>query len=62
MKTISVQQMPNGFEVDVPTFGYWFKVGVAFMLGAGMTALVIIPVFMVLQMAWSVTMLRAMLH
>jgi hypothetical protein len=35
MKCISVQQMPNGFEVETPTFGYWFKAGAAFTLGAG---------------------------
>lgn len=35
MKTWTVQQMPNGFEIDAPTFGYWFKAGAAFTLGAG---------------------------
>lgn len=34
MRTISVQQMPNGFEVETPTFWYWMKAGVAFTLGA----------------------------
>jgi hypothetical protein len=35
MSTISVQEMPNGFEVETPTFWYWMKAGVAFTLGAG---------------------------
>jgi hypothetical protein len=35
MKTFTVQRMPNGFEVDAPPFGYWFKAGAALMLGAG---------------------------
>lgn len=34
MKCISVQQMPNGFEVETPTFSYWFKAGAAFTTGA----------------------------
>jgi len=34
MRTMSVQQMPNGFEVEVPTFGYWMKAGMAFTSGA----------------------------
>lgn len=32
--------MPNGFEIDAPTFGYWFKAGAAFTLGAGAVSLV----------------------
>jgi hypothetical protein len=35
MRTLSVQQMPNGYELEVPTFWYWFKAGVAFTMGAG---------------------------
>jgi hypothetical protein len=35
MKTVSLQTMPNGFEFELPSFGYWFKAGVAFTLGAG---------------------------
>lgn len=35
MPTISVQHMPNGFEVETPSFLYWLKAGVAFTLGAG---------------------------
>jgi hypothetical protein len=35
MKTLSLQQMPNGFELEVPSFGYWVKAGAAFTLGAG---------------------------
>lgn len=34
MRTISVQTMPNGFEVETPSFGYWFKAGAAFTAGA----------------------------
>jgi uncharacterized membrane protein len=36
MRTISIQTMPNGFELETPTFGYWFKAGIAFTLGAGL--------------------------
>jgi len=35
MRTVSVQQMPNGFEIETPTFWYWVKAGMAFTLGAG---------------------------
>jgi hypothetical protein len=34
MRTLSVQQMPNGYELEVPSFGYWVKAGIAFTLGA----------------------------
>ena len=30
MKTITVQQMPNGFEIEMPSLGYWVKAGVGF--------------------------------
>jgi hypothetical protein len=40
MRTISVQKMPDGFEVETPSFGYWFKAGVAFTAGAGVCMLV----------------------
>jgi hypothetical protein len=39
MRTISVQEMPNGFEVETPTFWYWMKAGMAFTLGAGIVSL-----------------------
>lgn len=35
MPTLSVQQMPNGFEVETPTVYYWMKAGAAFTFGAG---------------------------
>jgi len=40
MKTLSVQQMPNGYELDTPGFTFWFKAGAAFTLGAGAAGLV----------------------
>jgi hypothetical protein len=40
MRTISVQVMPNGFEVETPTFWYWMKAGIAFTLGAGIVTFV----------------------
>ena len=40
MRTLSVQTMPNGFEVETPTFGYWLKAGVAFGLGTLIAAVV----------------------
>jgi hypothetical protein len=33
MKTLSVQQMPNGYELEVPTIGYWIKAGIGLMIG-----------------------------
>jgi hypothetical protein len=34
MRTISVQQIPNGSELELPTLSYWFKAGIGFTLGA----------------------------
>lgn len=39
MPTISVQQMPNGFEIETPSFWYWMKAGIAFTIGAGAVSL-----------------------
>lgn len=39
MPTLSVQQMPNGFELEVPTFWYWMKAGIAFTMGAGVVSI-----------------------
>jgi hypothetical protein len=62
MKTLSVQQMPNGFELEVPSFGYWFKVGVAVMLGASLTALALIPLYVVVQIGFLTGMLRGFMR
>lgn len=35
MVTFQVQQMPHGYDVEAPSFGYWLKAGMAFTLGAG---------------------------
>lgn len=40
MPTISVQQTPNGTEIEMPTFWYWMKAGIAFTLGAGLVSIV----------------------
>jgi len=37
MRTLSLQQMPNGYELETPSFGYWMKAGIAFTLGAAVT-------------------------
>lgn len=62
MTTISVHHNGTGFDVDTPSFGYWFKAGVALTLGAALTLVVLIPFYMVFQMAVSATLLRAMLR
>lgn len=53
MKTLSVQQMPNGFEIDAPSLGYWIKAGFGFALGAFAVSLVafVVYVFLVLPTA-----------
>jgi len=51
MPTLSVQQMPNGFEVETPTFWYWFKAGVAFTIGAGL-------VYFCSLIAWALVLWR----
>jgi hypothetical protein len=48
MKTLSVQQMPNGFEVEQPSFGYWLKAGMAFTLGGGIVTVTAIVLYAVL--------------
>lgn len=35
MSSLSVETTPAGFEVQTPSFGYWFKAGIAFTVGAG---------------------------
>ena len=42
MPTLSVQQMPNGFELETPSFGYWVKAGAAFTLGASTIGFVLV--------------------
>lgn len=34
MTTFSIQQMPNGFEIEKPTFTDWIKAGIGFTIGA----------------------------
>lgn len=50
MRTISVQEMPNGYELELPSFWTWMKAGMAFTLGAGIVSmfgvLVLYPLFM----------------
>lgn len=40
MTTISVQQMPNGYEVEKPTFMDWVKAGIGFTIGAALVTFV----------------------
>jgi len=35
MTMLSVHQMPDGFELETPSFTYWLKAGAALTLGAG---------------------------
>lgn len=39
MATLQVQSMPDGYAVDAPTFGYWFRAGAALALGAGIVSI-----------------------
>jgi len=48
MKTLSVQQMPNGYEVEPPSFGYWLKAGMAFTLGGGIVTVTAVVLYGVL--------------
>jgi len=40
MKTLSVQQIGTGFELETPSFWLWVKAGMAFTLGAGIVTVV----------------------
>ena len=51
MKTVSLQSMPNGFELELPSFTYWLKAGAAFTLGVGVVYVVAIVVWVVLVLA-----------
>lgn len=56
MRTISVQQMPNGFEVETPTFWYWMKAGIAFTLGAGIVTVTGIVCWLLLSLSFLASM------
>lgn len=59
MKTVSLQNMPNGFELELPPYGYWLRAGAAFTLGAGAIYLVgMIAWLTLLQIAPGVYLLR----
>jgi hypothetical protein len=45
MRTLSIQQIPNGFELEPPSSSYWFKAGLAFSAGAAV-------VYVALSIAW----------
>lgn len=60
MKTLSVQTMPNGFELEVPTFGYWFKAGMAFTLGAGLVTVTAAICWMFISFSVFTSYLRLM--
>lgn len=59
MRTISVQVMPNGFEVETPTFWYWMKAGVAFTLGAGIVTVTFALCWMLVSFGLLAGMLSA---
>lgn len=52
MRTISVQQMPGGFEVETPSIYYWVKAGAAFTFGAGC-------VYVTFAILWLILLARA---
>lgn len=62
MRTISVQQMPNGFEVETPTFAYWLKAGIAFTLGAGIVTVTAAITWFVVGWGMIAAMLGSRLH
>jgi hypothetical protein len=49
--TLQVQQMPDGYQLDVPSFWYWLRAGAALTLGGAC-------VYVALTVAWLV-LLRA---
>lgn len=66
MRTLSVQVMPNGFEVETPPFSYWVKAGLGFAFGTAIAIVVLwVPMFYLYLrfVAWFLTLsLRALQH
>lgn len=63
MKTLSVQQMPHGYELEAPSAWYWVKVGAAFALGAlGVYVAAAVAWFALLLAAPSLLVLRALMR
>lgn len=63
MKTLSVQQMPHGYELETPPASYWFKVGAAFAAGAlGVYVAAAVAWFALLLAAPSLLVLRALMR
>ena len=61
MKTISVQQMPNGYEIEPPSFAYWLKAGIAFTLGGGIVTLAGLLVWAVLGLGMMTGVVRSLI-
>ncbi len=62
MTTISVQQMPNGYELETPSFWYWMKAGMAFTLGAAVVGLFAWIASVTLSMSLLYAWLRTPIH
>lgn len=60
MRTISVQQMPGGFELETPSFWYLMKAGIAFTLGAGMVTVAFVLTWQVVGLLFIGAMFRAL--
>lgn len=61
MRTISVQQMPSGYEVEKPTTWDWMKAGAAFTFGAGCVYVIAALLWLgLVSRAPELMMLRAM--
>jgi len=54
--------MPNGFELETPSFGYWLKAGMAFTLGAGIITVTAAVCWMFVSIAFTTAFLRALAH
>lgn len=60
MRTISVQNMPGGFEVEKPTFLDWMKAGMAFTIGAGIVTIAAAITWFFVSMSLMGAMFRVM--
>lgn len=59
MKTVSLQNMPNGLELELPPVSYWVKAGVGLTCGATATAIVVFPVVWYLYLRFALFVLQS---
>ena len=62
MTVLSLQQMPNGFELETPSFSYWFKAGIAFTLGAGIVTVTFWVLWVMTSLGLAAAFVRTLMH